>query len=663
MTWLRDRFAGFHWLRPVSGKAPAERHESKGKLEREMSEGTAELTVLEQQLKSEVLERQRAEETLRKDLALRDRIAKIFLTASDEDMYTEVLNLILEATNSVYGVFGFVDEDGSYVVPSMTRHIWDKCQVPDKRFVFPRDTWGDSIWPRAIRQKKTLYSNELSNLAPKGHVPIRRNITVPILHRETVVGLFQVANKATDYNDWDLAMCETLAGHIAPVLDARLQRDRHEKARRRAEQAERQLQHAQRELTIRNTIAQIFLTVSDDEMYREVLQFILEFTSSRYGTFGYINEDGAMVVPSLTTDVWDECQVPDKDVVFPRDTWGDSIWGRAIRQKETLYSNEHSHVPEGHITITRNVAVPIVHDEEVVGLIQLANRDMDYGEEDVELLGAVAQYMAPVLGARLRRDRHENGRRQAEEELASYRGHLEDLVEDRTAGLEDANRELEAFAYSVSHDLRGPLRAIDGFSRILLEECAERLDTEGTRLLGVVRENTTRMATLIDDLLELSRISRRPLATTRIDMDAVVRAVVREVKQQHADRETRFVLGSLAPASCDSRLIRQVLVNLLANAVKFASPHRSPVIEVCCAVEENENVYSVKDNGVGFDMEYAGKLFGLFQRLHRPEEFEGTGVGLAIVERIIRRHGGRVWGEGGVDEGATFCFTLPNEGG
>ncbi len=171
------------------------------------------------------------------ELAAKNRIAEVFLTIPDDEMYGEILRIFLEATASRFGIFGYIDEeDGSFVVPSMTRDVWDKCNVPDKTIVFPREKWGESIWPRAIRQKKTLFSNEASTRTPKGHITISRNISVPIVLRGEVVGLFQVANKETDYDENDIQMLEGLAGHIAPILKARLQRDRQEKERGQGEE-------------------------------------------------------------------------------------------------------------------------------------------------------------------------------------------------------------------------------------------------------------------------------------------------------------------------------------------------------------------------------------------------------------------------------------------
>lgn len=252
-------------------------------------------------------------------------------------------------------------------------------------------------------------------------------------------------------------------------------------------------------------------------------------------------------------------------------------------------------------------------------------------------------------------------RRAAEEQRR--RAELERRVAERTAQLEAANRELESFSYSVSHDLRAPLRAVDGFARMLEEDYGARLDEEGRRRLAVVRDSAQRMGRLIDGLLKFSRLGRAPLAASALDMAALVRGALEELGAAAAEPRVTIEIGALPAASGDPVLLRQVWLNLLENAVKFSARRDFPRIEVGGRGEEAQAVYWVRDNGAGFDMRYSDKLFGVFQRLHDPGEYPGTGIGLATVQRIVARHGGRVWAEGEPDKGATFYFSLPRGGG
>jgi light-regulated signal transduction histidine kinase (bacteriophytochrome) len=226
--------------------------------------------------------------------------------------------------------------------------------------------------------------------------------------------------------------------------------------------------------------------------------------------------------------------------------------------------------------------------------------------------------------------------------------------------LRQRTEELEGFTYSVSHDMRAPVRAIDGFTRILIEEYANSLDEEGRRLLDIVRQNTEKMGQLIDGLLALSRLGRERLIFTDIDMAELAKSAFEEQKTAGGkQRDITFNLGDLSVAYGDKRLITQVFHNLLANAIKFTRNQSTATIEVGYQPGAGEDIYFVRDNGVGFDMNHAQKLFGTFQRLHAATEFEGSGIGLATVRRIIDRHGGRVWAEAELDKGATFYFSLP----
>jgi len=238
----------------------------------------------------------------------------------------------------------------------------------------------------------------------------------------------------------------------------------------------------------------------------------------------------------------------------------------------------------------------------------------------------------------------------------------EEALRKRTAELEFANRELESFSYSVSHDLKAPVRAIGGFARILADDHTGKLDAEGLRFLQIIRTNTDLMSALIDDLLALARLGRVQIEKTLVNVTVMTNQIFTQLRAEAPNRDLRLIIGDLPPALGDQSLLHQVMMNLLANAVKFTKSRQAAVIEVGGRIEDQENIYYVKDNGAGFDERYIGNLFRPFQRLHRSDEFEGTGVGLALVKGIIQRHGGRVWAEGKVDEGATFYFSLPRNG-
>ncbi len=256
--------------------------------------------------------------------------------------------------------------------------------------------------------------------------------------------------------------------------------------------------------------------------------------------------------------------------------------------------------------------------------------------------------------------------RERTQELEEHKTSLEDSVNARTRELTESNQRLvaandalEGFSYSVSHDLRAPLRAIDGFSGLLLEEHASGLDQEGLSFLNAIRTNIGKMSQLIDDLLAFSRIGRVELKRTDLDMEEIARTAYNELEPATAGRCIEFRLRPLPRAKADAAMMKQVFVNLFDNAIKYSAPTPKALIEVEGRIVDDEAVYLIKDNGVGFDMKYVGKLFGVFQRLHGASEFSGTGIGLSIVKRIITRHGGQIWAAGKPGEGATFGFALP----
>lgn len=247
----------------------------------------------------------------------------------------------------------------------------------------------------------------------------------------------------------------------------------------------------------------------------------------------------------------------------------------------------------------------------------------------------------------------------SDQALRATNAQLEGRVAARTAELTEANRELEAFSYSVSHDLRAPLRAMSGFAQILVEDHATELSPPARKCVDTICNNAKSMGQLIDDLLEFSKLSRQPIKRVPVDMAALARSAIRDATAPEAGRSIDCVIEDMPPAQAEPSLVALVIDNLVRNAVKFTRRRTDARIEVGATSSSNGPAYFVRDNGVGFDMQYADKLFGVFQRLHRKDEFEGTGVGLAIVQRVIVRHGGQVWAEAEVGRGATFFFTLP----
>jgi light-regulated signal transduction histidine kinase (bacteriophytochrome) len=247
------------------------------------------------------------------------------------------------------------------------------------------------------------------------------------------------------------------------------------------------------------------------------------------------------------------------------------------------------------------------------------------------------------------------------ETISQLNADLEQRVKERTAQFEAANRELEAFSYSVSHDLRTPLRAVDGYSQVVLDKFGPQLPDDGRRYLQTIRAGAQKMGALIDDLLTFARLNRQELSKRSFDTGTLVQNALEELGSPWPERKLEVRVGPLPACSGDPVLLKQVWLNLLSNALKYTRKRELAVVEIGCTKAKGTDTFFVRDNGTGFDMRYADKLFGVFQRFHRAEDYEGTGVGLAIVQRIVHRHGGRVWADAAVDRGSTFYFTLEKE--
>jgi signal transduction histidine kinase len=326
---------------------------------------------------------------------------------------------------------------------------------------------------------------------------------------------------------------------------------------------------------------------------------------------------------------------------------------------------------DGRETCRRLKLVPILRDIPVIMLTAVDDREtmiqsLGAGADDYIAKSSEFDLVRARVMAQIRRKQFEDEHRTVREQLlrAEFEAHKArtalEAAEARAALAEELqfrNEELESFSYSVAHDLRAPLRSIDGFSLALLEDCGDKLDDEGRRYLKYVRDSAQEMARLIDDLLALSRVTRGELKRGETHVSSLARSVVSRLQRANPDRKVDIVVADGIVADCDDRLLTIVLENLIGNAWKFTGKRRDARIDVGM-MDDDPRTYFVRDNGAGFDMSYASKLFGIFQRLHSAADFEGTGIGLVTVQRIIRRHGGRIWAQGQVGHGATFYFTL-----
>ena len=390
---------------------------------------------------------------------------------------------------------------------------------------------------------------------------------------------------------------------------------------------------------------------------RELLDFALDeaiaLSGSKFGYLYFYREDTQdFILHSWSKDVMAECTIANPQTDYKLEKTG--IWGEVVRQRKPIIVNDFAAphplkkgYPEGHAPLLRFFSVPVFSEGRIVAVVGFANRSAEYTDSDSNQMTLLMDSVWKIVE-----------RKKAEEEIQKLNQELEARVIERTTELESINKELETFAYSVSHDLRSPLRSIEGFSLALLEDYVDRLDDTGKSYLTRVRNATTRMGNLIDDLLKLSRVTRSEMNRERVDLSVIGKDVAGRLAESHPERSAEFVIADGLTAYGDARLLTVALENLLSNAWKFSDKAARSVIEFGVTTIEDTRAFFVKDNGVGFDMAYAGKLFSPFQRLHGIEEFPGTGIGLATVKRIINRHGGRVWIESEVNKGTTVYFTL-----
>ncbi|MBW7888218.1 MAG: PAS domain S-box protein [Bacteroidetes bacterium] len=536
--------------------------------------------------------------------AVRYRISDYAREHSLTEVIRRTLDEAEELTQSKIGFFHFVDDDQKtlHLQTWSTNTLASFCKLKPELVHYPINMAG--IWADCVREGRPLIHNDYLSEPnkkglPEGHAPVVREVVVPIIRNGKAVAILGVGNKEINYDKNDVEIISQLAGMAWDIV-----------LRKKAEEALKQSEERWRYALEGSGDGVWEWSSTDNRIYR---------SHRLKETLGYSDDE-------------------------LNESFND--WGSIVHPEDVeLLSRELRNLING---ISKKFAIEyrmICKDKTIKWIFDRA-KVMEYDAEEKP---------SRVIGTHT----DITGMKTIQHQIRELNDTLEQKVEERTGQLQELNKQLESFAYSVSHDLRAPLRAIDSFSKILLEDEYEKLSEDGKDYLHKVRNNTGRMNTLIDSLLQFSRMSRAEVHKKKFDAEQLASSIADELLRLEPERTFKLHVDRLPQAYGDPALLHHVFLNFIGNAVKFTKEKNPAEITIECSENEHELIFCVKDNGCGFDMQYADKLFGVFQRLHSEKEYSGTGVGLAIVQRIVSRHGGKVWAESVLNEGAAFYFSLP----
>jgi len=607
-------------------------------------------------LQREIAERKRAEVESRRRAAQTALIYEVGQRVSSKLELEPLLSEIVVAVCDAFDYFSVI----LMLADECSERLTLQSAAGGYARLFPRGLsllFGEGMIGRAAAAGEPQISGDVEqnpHYVRKVGEETRSELAVPIRSGDKVIGVLDLQSEELNaFDEADVMVMETLADQIAVAIEnARLYEEVERELSKRTALL-KDLQHRSTQLQTAAEVSKAASTILDPE---ELIEREVNLIRDRFG-FYYVglflvDEAGEQAVLRAGTG---EAGLQMLAAGHKLEVGGSSMIGWCAAHARARIAHdvgeEALRFDNPLLPRTRSeMALPLIaHGQQCVGALTVqSTQENAFSQEDIVVLQTMADHLAIAI---------ENAR--LYDQVQRYASELEQRVAERTAKLTAVNKELTAFAYSVSHDLRAPLRSLDGFSQALLEDYADRLDEVGQDYCRRLRAASQRMGQLIDDLLNLSRLTRVEMHRGEVNLSALVRTIAAHLQQQEPEREVEFVVAEGVTAYGDQRLLQVALRNLLGNAWKFTSSHPRARIEFGVTQRDGARAYFVRDDGAGFDMAYADKLFGAFQRLHAVTEFEGTGIGLATVQRIVHRHGGKVWAEGEVERGATFYFSLP----